>query len=48
MKNYSNSVMAELESQLKITYSNEDNLVHCSQQAIKVTIAVLLTRFFYN
>ena len=48
MKNYSNSVMAELESQLKTTHSNEDNLIQSSQQAIKATIASLelLKSFF--
>lgn len=48
MKNYSNSIMAELEKQLKKTHSNVDYPIHCSQQAIKATIASLeqLKSFF--
>ena len=48
MKNYSNSVMAELEKQLRTTHSNEDNLIQCLQLAINASIASLeqLKSFF--
>lgn len=48
MKNYSNSVMAELEGQLKTMHSNENYPIQSSQQAIKATIASLeqLKSFF--
>jgi hypothetical protein len=48
MKNYSNSVMAELEKQLRTTHSNEDNMIQSLQLAIKASIASLeqLKSFF--
>jgi hypothetical protein len=48
MKNYSNSVMAELEKQLRTTHFNEDNMIQSLQLAINASIASLeqLKSFF--
>lgn len=38
MKNFSNSLVAELEDQLKTIRSNQDNPIHYAEQAIKASI----------